>query len=594
MIRAKLLRAFTLATTVVLMAVAADFLLTIVVLRQNEVFTPFSTLAIASVIALPLAWMLTSQQVNLATAHKQQLALLAARERAVSEFEDAQIRLRSSESLYRLLADNLTDSISLWSPKGKRLYSSPSIERLMGYTPEEYVDIPVGDVIRPEDRDQLFQILAVLTTGGESSTWEYRCCRKDGGEIWVESTYTRLADGGLMSTSRDITERWNLRRDLETALVEAQSAVAAKSDFLANMTHELRTPLNAITGFSGVLRGSNRLSPEDRHHVELISGASATLLGVINDVLEFSRLEAGYLDLDPQPFDPGHLVCAACALIEDQARDKGLTLTLDIEPGLCGMVGDGPRLSQVLLNLLSNAVKFTGAGHVTVSLRQFVEAETARLRIEVIDTGIGIPENQIGNIFERFAQADGGISRQFGGTGLGLAISKRIIERMDGQIGAVSTEGRGSTFWFEVSAPVVSLDTVQAALNEGMSGFTAPLRVLVVEDNAVNRELVCTLLAPFDITIDTAHDGAEGLRATELGIYDLILMDIQMPVMDGLTATRLIRANNNTAPIVALTANVLPEQIAKCLAAGMNDHIGKPFQPARLLETVVRWTQVAA
>ncbi|WP_419252535.1 ATP-binding protein [Caulobacter sp. ErkDOM-YI] len=576
------------------MAVAADFLLSITVLGHNEVFTPFSTLAIASIIALPLAWMLVSQQVNLETAHKEQLALLAARESAISEFEDAQVRLRSSEALYRLLADNLTDSISLWSPEGNRLYSSPSIERLMGYTPEEYVDIPVSDIIRPEDRGPLLQILKALTPGGESRTWEYRSRRKDGSEIWVESTYARLSDGSLISTSRDITERWTLRRDLETALVEAQSAVAAKSDFLANMTHELRTPLNAITGFSGVLRGSNRLSPEDRHHVELISGASATLLGVINDVLEFSRLEAGYLDLDPQPFDPGQLARAACALIEDQARDKGLTLTLDIAPDLCGMVGDGPRLSQVLLNLLSNAVKFTGAGHVAVSLRQFVEAETARLRIEVIDTGIGISENQIGNVFERFAQADGGISRQFGGTGLGLAISKRIIERMDGQIGVVSTQGRGSTFWFEVSAPVVSLDAVQAALNEGVSGFTAPLRVLVVEDNAVNRELVCTLLAPFDITIDTAHDGAEGLRATELGIYDLILMDIQMPVMDGLTATRLIRANNNTAPIVALTANVLPEQIAKCLAAGMNDHIGKPFQPARLLETVVRWTQIAA
>jgi len=228
-----------------------------------------------------------------------------------------------------------------------------------------------------------------------------------------------------------------------------------------------------------------------------------------------------------------------------------------------------------------------------VSLRQFVEAETARLRIEVTDTGIGIAENQIANVFERFAQADGGISRQFGGTGLGLAISKRIIERMDGQIGVVSTQGRGSTFWFEVSTPAVSLDTVQAALNEGVSSLTAPLRVLVVEDNAVNRELVCTLLAPFDIAIDTACDGAEGLAAAERGGYDLILMDVQMPVMDGLTATRLIRANNNTAPIVALTANILPEQIAKCLAAGMNDHIGKPFQPARLLETVVRWTQIA-
>jgi PAS domain S-box-containing protein len=594
MTRAKLTRTLILTGAVMCIAVSADYMLNVGLLRNPAGFTPYATLMIAAVIAVPVTWLLSSQHVNLATARDQQLMLLKAREQAISEAEDALARLRSSEALYRLLADNLTDSISLWSADGRRIYCSPSIERLLGFTPEEYLDTPGHYGVRPEDHARVMAVINSLEAGADSRTSEYRRCRKDGREIWIESTHSRLDDGCLISTSRDITERKRLQLDLEAALVDAQSAVAAKADFLANMTHELRTPLNAIIGFSGVLRGSSNLTPQDSRHVELIHTASATLLGVVNDVLDFSRLEAGGLELDPQPFDPVHLVRSACALIEDQATEKGLTLTLDLGSGVRGMVGDGPRLSQVLLNFLSNAVKFTGAGHVAVSLRQVIDGEQARLRVEVIDTGIGIPESQIAGIFERFAQADAGVSRQFGGTGLGLAISKRIIDRMDGQIGVVSTPGRGSTFWFEIELPAVCLVTARPAFDAAATSFAAPLRVLLVEDNAVNRELVCAMLDPFDIALDTARDGVEGLEAAQRGTYDLILMDVQMPIMDGLTATRRIRAHDPDVPIIAMTANVLPVQIANCLAAGMNDHIGKPIHLPRLLETVARWTQVEA
>jgi len=591
MMRVKLLRTFALAGAVTVTAVLADYLLNVALLGDVLGFTPLSTAVISIAIAIPISWLLSSQHVNLAAAKTDLFDLLTAREQAIRDAEDALARLKESEALYRLLADNLTDSISLWSADGRRLFTSPSIERLLGFTVEEYMATPGDAGVSPEDHAEVMAVINGLHPGEGGRASQYRRRRKDGREIWVESTHTRLDDGCLISTSRDITERKTLQLELETALNQAQSAVTAKADFLANMTHELRTPLNAIIGFSGVLRRSSRLSPQDARHVDLIHGASATLLGVVNDVLDFSRLEAGGVELDPQPFDPVRMVRSACSLIQDQATAKGLNLTLDIAPDVRAMIGDGPRLSQVLLNFLSNAVKFTGAGHVAVSLRQVVEDDQAHLRVEVIDTGIGIPEGQINGVFERFAQADAGVSRRFGGTGLGLAISKRIIDRMDGRIGASSTAGQGSTFWFEIALPVLCLFSAEPAFDETATTFAEPLRVLLVEDNAVNRELVCTMLAPFDMTIDTARDGVEGLEAAERETYDLILMDVQMPVMDGLTATRRIRANNRDVPIVAMTANVLPEQIATCMEAGMNDHIGKPIHLPRLLATVARWTQ---
>jgi CheY-like chemotaxis protein len=251
-----------------------------------------------------------------------------------------------------------------------------------------------------------------------------------------------------------------------------------------------------------------------------------------------------------------------------------------------------------LLNFLSNAVKFTREGEVVARLSQRVEPQTRTgvLRLEVTDTGIGIPTHQIDSVFERFAQADAAVSRRFGGAGLGLAICKHLVEKMEGRIGAESQVGRGSTFWFEVPLPIADILPPSPVRAAPQAEFDAPLRLLLVEDNAVNRELVCTLLAPFDVVVDTANDGVEGVEAAQRQAYDLILMDVQMPVMDGLTATRRIRAAETgpRAPIIAMTANVLPDQVAKCLAAGMDDHVGKPIDAHRLLQAVVRWTQPTA
>jgi PAS domain S-box-containing protein len=518
--------------------------------------------------------------------------------RARQELVRTQAEQRRSEAHYRMLADNVSDVISLSDVTGKRLYMSPSIEAALGYPLETLYELAMYTYIYPDDRPELMRKIADLTRRGGQMTAQYRVIRGDGEVAWVETNFTRAdsddpeAPAQIVAVARNI----QARKEMEAALIEAreaaEAAAAAKSDFLANMTHELRTPLNAIIGFAGVLRGSPRLKGEDARHARLICDASATLLGLVNSVLDFSRLEAGAVELDPAPFDGAALAETMVDLLRGQAQEKGLELTLRTD-GVGLLTGDAQRLRQVLLNFLSNAVKFTPQGAVTLSLAQTDLGDgRARLRCEVADTGVGIPESQLGQVFDRFTQADASVARRFGGTGLGLAICKRLVELMGGSIGVDSVEGEGSTFWFEVTLPIA--DALAAEPEAAVAQLERPLRLLLVEDVAVNRELVKTVLAPFDIEVDTAEDGVQAIEAFRRARYDLVLMDVQMPGMDGLTATRRIRALPIAAaaatPIVAMTANVLPEQIARCLDAGMDDHLGKPMHPGDLLGAIARWT----
>ena len=583
-------------------AMALDYIINILIARNPADYTPLATFLITTVMAAPLAYLLESRESGLEKLKRELSGTLAAKQMAIeeaerrrAEAEDALERLRESDRLYRLLSDNLTDNINLWSRKGERLYMSPSIERLTGFTVEEWRTLPPEAMTSREDYEHVQALVRTLVPGGESKIYEYESARKDGTPIWFESTYKRVAgaEHELLVTTRDVTERKKLELDLTHALELAQAAAAAKSDFLANMTHELRTPLNAIIGFAGVLRGSTALSAGDARHVGLIQDASNTLLNVVNDVLDFSRLEAGSVELDPRPFAPRDMVESCAALIEAQAHAKGLALEVVTPDDLRAMEADAPRLTQVLLNFLSNAVKFTNVGGIMVVVEQRLEGETAVLRVEVRDTGIGIATDQLEGIFDRFSQADATVARRYGGTGLGLAISRRIIEQMDGTIGLDSEEGVGSRFWFEIRAPLRDLVVEGAAEDRAALDPDQTVRLLLVEDNAVNRELIRIMLEPFDMQVDTAHDGVAGVEAVRQGRYDLVLMDIQMPGMDGLTATRRIRAMKDSdaarVPIVAMTANVLPEQIANCLAAGMDDHLGKPISPGKLLDIVALW-----
>nr|WP_241735876.1 ATP-binding protein [Caulobacter sp. RHG1] len=594
--RDRLPRAAPAAVLIVAAAVAMDFIVNVLILGSPSTFTPLMTTLISSIIAVPLSLWVVGQTLSLERLRDALSASVAAKDARQAEAEAALERLGETKRLYRLLADNLTDHVALWSPKGERIYSSPSIERITGYTLEEFMVLPPTAMVSEADFARVAALIRTLQAGGPPAVATYESFRKDGASIWLESTYSRLGDGSniLIVASRDITERKQLELELVKALEMAEGASAAKSDFLANMTHELRTPLTAIIGFAEVLRRSRDLSKTAGRQVGHILDASHTLLSVVNDVLDFSRLEAGGLELDPGPFDPAAMASSCAALVEERAVAKGLAVRVKAPKSLQPMNLDGPRLSQVLLNFLSNAVKFTAHGSITVALSQTVDGETAVLRGEVIDTGIGIAAEHRDNIFDRFSQADAAVSRRFGGTGLGLAISRRIIERMDGRIGVDSVEGKGSTFWFEVRGPLAELTAPEEEPAVEALGADAGVRLLLVEDNAVNRELVRTMLEPFGVALETANDGVAGVEAMRQGHYDLVLMDVQMPVMDGLTATREIRAMEGargaSTPIVGLTANVLPEQIATCLAAGMDDHLGKPINPTKLLETVARWS----
>ena len=393
---------------------------------------------------------------------------------------------------------------------------------------------------------------------------------------------------------RNIELREQLELRLREARAAAEEAAAAKSEFLANMTHELRTPLNSIVGFAGLLAKSPKLSATNRRFAKIIDGSSQSLLALVNDILDFSSLEAGAVTLHPVAFSLPKLVEDIVASVSLMADEKGLKIK--VEKGNAvgeAHFGDVMRLHQVLLNLVNNAIKFTSKGGVTIALSAAEHSDSIQhLRIEVRDTGIGISPERLQGIFGRFAQADASIHGRFGGTGLGLAISKRLTELMGGTIGADSAEGEGTTVWIELTLPCVD---PKALLDEEFfeepAAATVGRRILVVDDVDLNRDLVAAVLAPHGHRVDEAAGGAEAIEAVKLEDYDLVLMDIQMPGMDGLAATRAIRAlpGLSDLPIIAMTAQALASQWEACREAGMSDHLPKPITPAALFAMLDKW-----
>jgi PAS domain S-box-containing protein len=475
----------------------------------------------------------------------------------------------------------------------RSFWASPEFVRLTGKsnaTYEEATQLRFPG-FHPDDLEHVRRSFRALHLGSKKSgeAFEARIVKDNGETRWVRvSHHLKVGKGGRWLKAVGMVEDFDARKRQELALVEAQraaeAAAEAKAAFLANMSHEIRTPMNGVMGVLHLLK-SEPISAEGRRMLEEALSCGQMLAELLNDVIDFSKIEAGRLELAREPVDACTLMDGVARLLRPQADAKGLTLIARCAPGVGWVQADPVRLRQALFNLVGNAVKFTETGRVVVRCSP---SGSGRLRFEVEDTGIGIPLAAQPRIFQRFDQGDASTTRRFGGSGLGLSITQKLAQMMDGEVGFTSTEGQGSTFWLDVAAeacepPAVGAETPQQLL----SG----LRVLVVEDNATNRMIASKLLESLGASVDTAADGYLGVEAASRGAFDLILMDVQMPGIDGLEAARRIRALGGPAaatPIVALTANVLSHQQQRYLDAGMDGVVGKPISPASLVAEIAR------
>ena len=413
------------------------------------------------------------------------------------------------------------------------------------------------------------------------------------GDRWLRVSDRRTAAGGIVTVCTDITELKHDAQALAEARDAAQAANGAKSQFLANMSHEIRTPLNGVIGVAQALINTD-LNPMQKEMLGLIQSSGQTLQVLLSDILDLARVESGRLELADEPFDLGRAVREAAQLYEASAHDKGIQFFVEIDPAADRWIaGDMVRLKQILTNLVSNAVKFTSEGFVCLTVAPGPTLHgRATLRFSVEDTGIGFDSDTRERLFSRFEQADGAITRKFGGSGLGLAISRQLAEMMDGQLDCESEPGGGSAFMLTIPLRPAEAPGAAAVAPSGLATLDRPVRVLLADDHPVNRKVVEMILGQAEVELTSVDDGAEALEAVRNGDYDVILMDMQMPVMDGLTATREIRLHEAAmglprTPVVMLTANALSEHIAAAEAAGADRHLAKPFDAAELLELVL-------
>jgi PAS domain S-box-containing protein len=506
---------------------------------------------------------------------------------AVLEAENAE--LRTASALLNAIATNAPAVIYVKDLSLRFLLSNQLHATLLGVTPREVVGKREADLLPEDAAAEIDRVALEIISSGEPRSSVFDVDIQGKPRSFLELMFPIRDDLGqiiaLGGISNDITDRQEAQRAL--------AANKAKSQFLATMSHEIRTPMNGILGMTRFLSDTN-LSERQRDFVDVIATSCDSLLTIINDILDFSKIEAGKLDLERTPVNVRACFHHVTSLMSRIAAEKGIALDCHIANDVPEQIqSDATRLRQILLNLMSNAVKFTPAGRVSVTARvTTIDSNRTEIHTAITDTGIGIPADRLANLFEAFEQGDASMTRQFGGTGLGLTIGKRLVELMGGRMWVESKQGVGSTFHFTIIADVIPIAPVVTQTPEAfVSEVKQPLAILLAEDNHINRRVATLMLKKLGYEIDMATTGLEAFDKARLRTYDVILMDMQMPDMDGVQATRKIRSElpNSAQPyIIALTANVLQESQEACLRAGMNDFVTKPLDLPKLTAALAR------
>jgi len=514
--------------------------------------------------------------------------------------------LEESRQQYKLLTENMSALICEIDENGVYTYLNNAYDKVLGFSPEELLGRAASELMHPEDLLRAIDDFNTLINSWQPMTREWRFKHKNGEWLWFECVANLYADkNGAKKTvvvSTDITNRKKAETEILKAKVAAEDASRAKSMFLANMSHEIRTPMNGIIGFTGLLEHT-RLSAEQLEFLEMVKMSSKHLLGLINDILDFSKVEAGKLKLESAAINISELAYKTVALLEGAAQRKGIYLKCSVSEKLnYRVMGDNLRLKQVLTNLIDNAIKFTNSGGVEICITE-VENDTkkALLAFSVKDTGMGIPENKIGEMFESFRQLDGSNTRKHGGTGLGLAIVKNLVEMMGGCVRVKSVVNFGSEFMFAIPFEISREtdkrlnDLKEAIQKEGIGLIGGKLSILLVEDDAMSQKLIHSILErkAAGSFLEVAENGIEALEMMKNKSYDLILMDGQMPEMDGFAATRIIRERERFSkthvPVIAVTAYAISGDREKFIEAGADDYITKPIDEIELFDKIEKY-----
>ncbi|MEZ4774680.1 MAG: ATP-binding protein [Bacteroidia bacterium] len=516
-------------------------------------------------------------------------------------FEANKKQKEKSEVIISAILDNVVDGVVTFNPKFGIQTFNPGAEAIFGYKASEIIGMPCKNLLDPDSFEWYEEMMESLFLTGKveekDSEDRIKGLRKSGGSFPMEITISKVSledEHFFLAIVRDISDRKNAENELIKAKEIAEAAAVAKSQFLSHMSHEIRTPMNAVIGITDLLMDED-LTEAQLENLKILKFSGENLLVIINDILDFSKIEAGKIELEEVEFDLKQLTSSIRESVSYKARDKDISLGVEIDHRLPHTFTSDPvRISQILTNLMSNAVKFTQKGHVL--LRIVYRGETddfVHIQFEVEDTGIGIPEDKQDLIFESFTQSQSDTTRKFGGTGLGLAITRRLVELLGSRISVKSELGAGSVFTFTLKVKKGNSHSLphsvpphEKVVFEGLEGTS----VLLVEDNRVNQIVASNYLRKWGILFDIAENGKEALEKVQAKQYDLVLMDLHMPEMNGYDATRAIRAISESyyqnLPIIALTASALSPVKGTVIDAGMNDFVSKPFRPDQLFQTM--------